>query len=236
MILVERTSALKTRCNNLKGLGEKITEAGNLGTRLGELRGAAEKLPARLETIAMLKQAGIAVEARVESVPRVRAAVAKIKGRFAQTREAVALTRGQDWNVLMRELPHVIEGLEESAATGWKGYADRLFAGDAPTAVERTLAQTDGNKASLQRYRQAYERYARLRASTPASATEIGELTRVAEELKQVKFDHDVPDSVRTFLEALPKGAPLNLLTDEVRAWIDKHGLANRYHVVPGSR
>jgi hypothetical protein len=58
----------------------------------------------------------------------------------------------------------------------------------------------------------------------------------VADELKQIKFDHDVPASVRAFLEALPKGAPLSLLTAEVRQWITEKGLTNRYLVVPDSR
>jgi hypothetical protein len=236
MTLVERTSLLKTRCANLESLGEKIEEARNLGTRLGELRRAAEKLLARLEAIAMLEQAGIAVEASAKSATRARTALAKIKGRFAQDRQCASLTKGQDWNALIRELPHVSEELQESAAGGWKRHADRLFAGDAPVAVERTLAPTEGNKAALQRYRQAYGRYAALRTNLPASAADVAELSRVADELKQIKFDHDVPASVRAFLEALPKGAPLSLLTAEVRQWIKEKGLTNRYLVVPDSR
>jgi phage shock protein A len=236
MTLAERTSSLKTRCRNLETLDEKIEEARNLGTRLGELRGAMDKLPARLETLGMLRQAGIAIDAQARSASRVRGALAKVKGRFAQDRRCASLTRGQDWNVLMRELARVIDEVGESASASWKKHADRLFTGDAPAAVERTLALTDGNKAALQRYRQAYGRYAALRANVPASATEIAELARVADELKQVKFDHNVPASVRTFLEALPRGAPLTLLTDEVRQWIEEKGLTNRYLVVPDSR
>lgn len=236
MTLVERTSSLKERCSNLQALGSKIEEAGNLGIRLAELRRAAEKLPARLETITLLKEAGVDVEATVASMPRVLATVAKIKSRFTQGREAASLTKGQDWNVLMRELPKVIEELDKSAFEGWKRHADRLFAGDAPAAVERTLAQTEGNKAALQRYRQTYERFARLRTTIPGSVAEIGELTRVADDLKAVKFDHDVPASVRKFLEALPKGAPLSMLNDEVREWIEKQGLSNRYIVVAVGR
>ena len=33
-------------------------------------------------------------------------------------------------------------------------------------------------------------------------------------------------DAVKKFLEALPRGAPLSLLTAEVRTWIEKQGLS----------
>jgi hypothetical protein len=48
-------------------------------------------------------------------------------------------------------------------------------------------------------------------------------------------FDFDVPDAVKQFLDALPQGgAPLSLLTDEVRAWIIGQGQTDRYRVVAG--
>jgi hypothetical protein len=50
-------------------------------------------------------------------------------------------------------------------------------------------------------------------------------------------FDFDVPDAVKKFLDALPQGgAPLSLLTDEVRAWITGQGQTNRYRVIAGGR
>lgn len=236
MTLVDRTSSLKVRCQHLETLGDKIEEARTLGARLGELRGASDGLSARRETIAMLKQAGIAVEERAKSATRARAALTRIRERFAEAQESGALTKGQDWNVLIRELPRVVDELGESALDGWKKHVDRLFAGETPASVERTLAPTDANKAAVQRYRQAYIRYAALRAKTPSSDADIAQLAGVAEELRHVKFDRDVPDAVRKFLEALPTGAPLGLLTAEVREWIEQNGHTNRYRIVPESR
>lgn len=236
MTLVERTTVLRERCINLSTLGERIEEARSLGTRLGELRHVAEKLPNSLRKVGMLAKAGIAVPPPVSSVVQVRSAIAKIKARFAQSREADALTKGQDWKVLMRELPRIVGDLESASSESWESYAQQLFAGDAPAAVERTLAPTDANKAALAKYRQAHQRYTALKADVPSSAEEIAELARIAQELKSLKFDYDVPASVRKFLEALPAGAPLALLTDEVRGWIEQKGLTKRYQVVVGNR
>jgi hypothetical protein len=236
MTLVERTVALRERCTSLSTLGDRIEEARKLGTRLAELRGVAENLPEILKTIDMLAKAGVAVQGSDSSVAQVRTAIAKIKTRFAQAREPDALTKGQDWKVLIRELPKVVAELDESAAEAWGTHAHHLFAGDAPTAVERTLAPTDANKAALVKYRQAHERYVRLKGSVPEGPEAVAELARVAQELKSVKFDYDVPASVRKFLEALPAGAPLALLTAEVRDWIDQRGLAIRYQVVAANR
>lgn len=236
MTLAEKTIALRERCTNLSTLGDRIEEAKKLGTRLADLRGIAEKLPESLKTIDMLAKAGVAVQGSASSASQVRNAIAKIKTRFAQAREADALTKGQEWKVLIRELPKVVGELEESAAEGWETHAQQLFSGDAPSAVERTLAPTDANKAALVKYRQAHERYVRLRGSVPAGPEAVAELARVAKELKSVNFDYDVPASVRKFLEALPAGAPLALLTAEVRDWIEKQGLVKRYSVVVANR
>ena len=236
MTLVERTAALRERCEGLATLDEKIDKAQALGTRFAELRSAAENLSEILATAAMLEKAGISVSPPAASVAQVQNAIAKIKTRFGQSREADALTKGQDWRVLIRELPKVVSDLESAASESWESHAQQLFSGDAPAAVHRTLAPTDANKAALFKYRQTHERYSRLKSNLPKSLEEVAELGRIAEELKAVKFDHDVPASVRKFLEALPAGAPLALLTDEVREWIEREGVTKRYQVVVASR
>lgn len=232
MTLVQRTVALRERCTSLSTLGDRIEEARKLATRLGELQGVAEQLPDSLKTIDMLARAGVGVQGSASSAAQVRNAITKIKTRFAQARESDALTKGQDWKVLIRELPKVVSELDQSAVESWETYAQQLFAGDSPSAIERTFAPTDANKAALSKYRQAYERYVRLRSSLPEGAEGVAGLARIAQELKSVKFDYNVPASVRKFLEALPSGAPLTLLTAEVRDWIDQKGLAERYQVV----
>lgn len=236
MTLTEKTIALRERCASLSTLGDRIDEARKLGTRLAELKDIAESLPDSLKTIDMLTKAGVAVQGSASSVSQVRNAVSKIKTRFALARDPDALTKGQDWRVLIRELPKLVSELDEAAAEGWEAHAQKLFSGDAPSAVERTLAPTDANKAALAKYRQAHERFARLKASLPGGPEAVEELARVAQELKAVNFDYDVPASVRKFLEALPAGAPLALLTAEVRDWIEKQGLVNRYSVVVANR
>jgi hypothetical protein len=180
----------------------------------------------------MLAKAGVAVQGSASSAAQVRNAIAKIKTRFAQAREPDALTKGQDWRVLIRELPKVVGELDQSAVESWETHAQQLFAGESPSAIERMFAPTDANKAALFKYRQAYERYVRLRGSLPEGAEAVAGLARVAQELKSVKFDYNVPASVRKFLKALPAGAPLALLTAEVRDWIDQKGLVERYQVV----
>lgn len=232
MTLGERTVALRERCTSLSTLGDRIEEARKLATRLAELQEVAEKLPDSLNSIDMLTKAGVSVQGSASSAAQVRNAIAKIKTRFAQAREPDALTKGHDWKMLIRELPKVVGELNESAIEGWDTHAQQLFAGDAPSTIERALAPTDANKAALFKYRQAHERYVQLRGKLPEEPEAIAELPRVARDLKSVKFDYNVPASVRKFLEALPTGAPLTLLTAEVRDWIDQKGLAERYQVV----
>ncbi len=237
MTLLERTTSLKDRCLSLQNLNSRIDEATILSTRLAELDRMAANLPACLATVRLLRSVGIVFDEVPDALRRALSALAKIQSRFAQNRTAAALTRGQDWKQLLQELPATIRALEEGTTHAWKQYVERIFAGEAPAVIESRLARTDRNQDALRRYRQAYDGFSRSRAAPPKGMDDVEAIRKAAENLASIAkdFDFDVPDAVKRFLDALPQGgAPLSLLTDEVRAWITGQGQTNRYRVVAG--
>jgi hypothetical protein len=237
LTLFERTTSLKDRCAKLEHLNSRIDAAAALSTRLSELNGKAANLAPCIVTIRLLRDAGIAFDEVPDALLRARSALAKIQSRFAQNRTAGALTRGRDWNQLLGELSATIRALDERAAQAWKRFVERTFAGEAPAVVESRLARTDRNQEALKRYRQSYDGFSRAGANLPESMDDVEAVRRAAENLASIAkdFDFDVPDAVKRFLDALPQGgAPLSLLTDEVRAWITRQGQTNRYRVIAG--
>jgi hypothetical protein len=239
LTLLERTTSLKDRCTSLENLSTRIDEASTLNARLAELNGAAAKLPVCLDTIRLMRDAGIAFDEVPDTLRGARSALAKVQNRFAQNRTAAALTRGQDWRQLLQELPATVRAFEALATQAWTRYVDRIFAGEAPSVIENRLARTDVNQRALKRYRQAYDNLSRAGVTLPGGMDDVEAVRKAAENLASIAkdFDFDVPDSVKRFLDALPQGgAPLSLLTDEVRAWITKQGQANRYRVIAGGK
>ena len=239
MTLLERTTSLKERCTKLENLSARIDEATTLRMRLTELNGAVADVPACLTSIGLLREAGIAFDKMPDALTAASSNLAKIQSRFAQNRKAAALTRGQDWNKLLQDLPAAVRALEKIAAQAWKQYVERNFAGDPPTVIESRLAQTDRNKEALKRYRLAYDGFSRAVVALPKSMGDVESVRKAAEDLASIAkdFDFDVPDAVKKFLDAVPQGgAPLILLTDEVRAWITGQGQTNRYRVISGGR
>jgi hypothetical protein len=239
LTLLERTTNLKDRCGSLGNLSTRIDLATNLSTRLAELNGAAANLPACLATIRLLRDAGISIENMPDELRRARAVLGKIQSRFLQSRTADSLTRGQDWKQLLRELPATVRALQMLATQTWRAHVERAFAGEAPAIIEARLARTDQNQEALTRYRQAYENFSRAGATLPADMDDVEAVRKAAKNLASIAkdFDFDVPNAVKKFLDALPQGgAPLDLLTDEVRAWIAAQGQTNRFRVIAGGR
>lgn len=239
MTLTERTATLKDRCTRLENLSSTIDEAATFSTRFAELNESVEDMPACLANIRRLRDASVSIGEVPDALHRARSALKKIQSRFAQSRTAASLTRGQDWNQLLRELPATIRAFDALAMQAWKRYVDNIFVGEAPDVVETRLARTDPNQEALRRYKQAYDGFSRAGLTLPESMNDIEAVRQAAKNLAAIAadFDFDVPDAVKKFLDALPQGgAPLSLLTEEVRTWITTQGQTNRYRVIAGGR
>ena len=76
-----------------------------------------------------------------------------------------------------------------------------------------------------------YQSFIKYRQRPPTSAEEFNELRQLSQRLADIKFQEDVPDAVRKFLDALSVGAGLELLTGEVVAWLRDNKLLANYVV-----
>lgn len=162
----------------------------------------------------------------------IRKLIAHLRGRFDAQPKASTLTQGKHLRGLFEALEAAIATLETTLRQDWSRYfASHLFTGLPPERRRIGLAQIPDNKVALDNYARLYEKFARYRDSVPATNEVIDEIHALSQELGQIKFEENVPESVEAFVNAINNGASLRLLTPEVLDWLRMHDLLDSYVV-----
>jgi len=237
MTLLERIADLKRRAVEQQGRQAGLDEAGKLQPLLDEAKALSQGLGTEITQLHLLRDQGLALP-DAPADPDAGAALKpldRLLTRFTDKRQAESLTKGQDWT----QFRDLTQKARKAAATtldqAWRDFVASAYSGHKPTDLERSLAPTDGNNQRLQHYRSAYNELGTLTRRRPASREDfdrVRELARLLGEIHQ-GFDFTVPDAVKRFLDAMAAGgADLDLLTDEVRGWLQQQGSTGRYQIV----
>jgi hypothetical protein len=195
------------------------------------LQGAVE----RLEWMG-LKQVALAGQAK--QVALVRSLVVLARTALDAGGSNDALTENGAWAKLGKAVNKAAGLLGGSVQTGWAQLVCDAGEFRPPAAIEASLPLSrPGNREALLAYRDAYSPYHALaRQQAPDSRDDVVRLRLLAGQLKQVteRFNFDqVPEPVRLFFAAIDsgQGAPLALLTAEVREWLDREGQTGNFIV-----
>jgi hypothetical protein len=81
------------------------------------------------------------------------------------------------------------------------------------------------NKVALEQYSRLYGKFISYRTAIPSSSQAWEEVHQCSRELGQIIFEENVPKEVEAFINAVPHGANLRLLTAEVIKWLNEHDL-----------
>ena len=224
-MLLDNAKAAHERLQNAQAARANLDEAQAL---LG-LQKALSVKAARLHTLVaraiLLREHGVVLSAGPDT-KTMRKAIDTLRKRFDEKTNSSTLTQGKHWSGLQTDLDGAIATLETEQRRDWKNYfATRLFAGLPPERRKVGLVQTPENKLSLGQYERLYEKFARYSNTVAGTAHEIDEVHRCSEALTNIAFVENVPKEVESFINAVPGGAGLDLLTAEVIEWLREQGL-----------
>lgn len=232
--LPSRATALRENLARLDRMSSNVTEASNLEGLRTQLAPRTEQLRAQLEKQALLLDAAIPVPPP-PSLVAARKRASGLLEKFSAEPKAAILKRGQAWKAMLGELDDAVLELTTAVVAAWKAHRQTVFAGDTPAAIGTKLAKTKKNRDALEKYQ---ELYTRLRSSFDAPPADRATVERIRELGSQLEtaakdFDFDVPTDVKVFLEAVQSisGAPLSLLTEGVRTWLEENGGAASYRI-----
>lgn len=231
MSLKEQAQQLSERLEVLRERQRRQTDARALDHRRKDWREIWSGLAQRVEQLDWmgLKSAGLAEHGKQVALARSLISHACIA--LAGGADNKGLTEGGAWAKLEKCTNKTTEVMGKSVRAGWIQLVSEVGSFRTPVEVEASLPLSrPGNREAAFAYRASFARYERLkRQEAPTSVDDVELLRALADELKQVRqrFNYDeLPDAVRAFFTAIDsgEGAPLKLLTPEVREWLDNEG------------
>jgi hypothetical protein len=234
MTFVERCKSIESRCDAIEHLRNSSDEAIRLSKLLEDLRKRTESLEPIIKRTKLMRSAGLSVSAPTNLADAKKRATA-IAEKFSSAHEAKALTSGTQWRVFLEALERVASECGKGLYQSWKQYIHSVYSGQAPDKVSSSLAMTTSNRTALNEYRKHYEELTKLERTLPDHVDSVQRVNQIAEALRIAyrRFDFNVPNSVRAFLNATIEadGASLRLLTPEVVKWLEANNLIEKFSV-----
>jgi hypothetical protein len=235
MTLLKKSSDLRERIERLRNNQANISETKALQGRLKEVEPVQEILADVVGKIRLLSENKIRVEPFSDQIAKAMTSLKKVQAQFKVSNKSESLTKGKGWSRLIENVESTGKELGAIATGSWNSYLGSLSTGQSLSEIENTLAKTNHNSKILVEYRELYLLFRDASTNFPIDRDDIEKIGRIVEKLLVVwtKFDLDVPDSVKSYLDSVALGgANLNLLTDEVIEWLQKNGSFNNYKIV----
>jgi hypothetical protein len=231
MLLVDARAAHE-RLQSAEAARANLDEANALVGLHKELAGKAARLGVLVARANLLRERGVPLVAGPDTDP-MRKSVTNLLTRFNTSPTSRTLTQGKHWTGLLAALDGMVATLEANQRHGWSDYfATRLFTGLPPEQRRVGLVQAlPANKLAMEQYTRLYEKLTRYRTTVPSTAQALDEVHECSDALAQIRFEEDVPKEVEAFINAVPQGASLGLLTAGVIEWLREHELLGSFVV-----
>ncbi len=235
MTLIDRIEALTERASGLDALDRRRAESAKLQQLLAQARPMNDKLGTEIQQMRLLRDEGINAAPDSISAEAARKTLARLIKRFTENRTADSLTKGRDWKLLDDQAQTAYQELTKALKAAWSQFIATAYTGESPSHLERSLAITDRNLGQLRLYKQTYTQLKGLARSRPQERGDFARARELARQLGEIyqRFDFDVPEAAKQFLQAVADGgADLDLLTEEVRGWLQQKGSSGHYRIV----
>jgi uncharacterized damage-inducible protein DinB len=221
---------IQERIRQLPQLIETRTQLKKQSEQLGVFtsrRKQIEELQARLQrltaTAALLRREGIGTFS-VGTAEPIGRLVAEFRTAYAAAPDTAL---AKSFTQMQEKLVRVLEPLEKSQADAWTNYATEKLR-TLPEELLSILQKIPAFAPTVNEVRSRAAALAQKSKTPPRSAEEFAAFQRALEEIdaawRKLGSDNVPPEVVAFLREAVSqRGAPLELLTDSVRAWLVSH-------------
>lgn len=159
--------------------------------------------------------------------------IADVEAKFQEDPEWIIPNENFNKNIFNSRLGQLQNALREQLSQAWRLYRTQKMP-STNNEILNLLDKVSAFKPTVQRIRNL-DLQIQQSNSIPQSSEDFDRVDRLIEQLKQcwdsLNAD-EVPEAVLRFLRvAANEGAPLSLLTPEVKDWLTKHGLIDSLRI-----
>lgn len=152
--------------------------------------------------------------------------------KFTESPEWIIKSRDFDGDILERSIKAITTELDEQLTQAWKNYLSEKMPSTNQEMLN-LLVKIEAFRPTVQRIRDLNDRIQRQKL--PQTSEEFEHIEQLIDQLREnwhSLSSDDVPETVLHFLKAaVDLGAPLNLLTTEVRDWLDRNKISDTLRI-----
>ena len=235
MRLTESTAQLAEKLERLGNTSETAHFLDTLQERVRVLIESKELLDSVVDRVALLRANGRLGTVEVPSVDALMAGIRTVQAEFDS--DPRSITKGTRFANIKTRLDRITDDLKRLESECWQAVQNEGPRVD--EAFLRLVERVPGQAAKVTQLRiddQALRGFSRAPRSVADWDDYQRKRTSVQEQLEQLSSDR-FPGPVLDFCQAAQsgQGASFVLLTDEVKNWLEQHGLFDRLRVRMGS-
>ncbi len=186
-----------------------------------------------VQALRAFRQRGIANINLAQKAEALLAIITEAEAKFQENPEWIIESRNFGKTSFYSKVEQLQNVLREQLGQAWRSYRTQKMP-STNNEILNLLAQVSAFQLTVQRIRSLDLQIQQLN-SFPQSSEDFERVDRLIEQLKQcwdsLNAD-EVPEAALRFLKvAANQGAPLSLLTPEVKDWLTKHGLIDSLRI-----
>ncbi|MBA2747785.1 MAG: hypothetical protein H0U45_03360 [Tatlockia sp.] len=231
-MLTDRAKQLIELSEEKIKLQKYASQLDSFKTRQQQVEKAVSDILPFANTLRVFRQKNIIDCDVVQKVEQLLHSVKLRLDNFKESPEWIIDSRNFDGNILERSIKGITNELHEQLTQAWKSYLAQKMPSTNQEMLN-LLVKIDEFKPTIQGIRYLNDQIQRQKLPQTSEEFEKTELSidRLREHWHSLSSD-EVPETVLRFLkDAVDFGAPLNLLTIEVRDWLDRHGISDSLRI-----
>ncbi len=214
---------------NLRNYADQIE---SFKTRQQQIEKAVSDILPFANTLRVFRQKNIIDCDLVQKIEKLLYSVKLKLEKFKESPEWIVDSQNFDGNILERSIKGITKELNEQLIQAWENYlAEKMPSTN--QEMLNVLVKIEAFRPNVQKIRDSNAQIQRQKL--PQNYEEFEYIEQLIDQLREhwlTLSSDDFPETVLHFLKAtVDFGAPLNLLTTEVREWLDSHGISDSLRI-----
>lgn len=232
-MLIEKSKQLIELSHKKIELQKYATNLQGFQSRQEQIAKAVAGTLSLVQALRAFRQRGIANINLTQKADALLAIITEAEAKFQENPELIIESRNFGKTSFYSKVEQLQNALREQLGQAWTSYRTKKMP-STNNEILNLLAQVSAFQLTVQRIRSLDLQIQQLN-SFPQSSEDFERVDRLIEQLKQcwdsLNAD-EVPEAALRFLKvAANQGAPLSLLTPEVKDWLTKHGLIDSLRI-----